>query len=127
MSNSTTRFLKAIVGLAVVLILLMTVMNWWGDYRQAASEISSNPTTSTADVSSKDATGAAATQGTAVVLIEGLNFRKEPDTGGVTIRGLKKGEKLVVVASRPDWYQVKDSKNTVGWIAAKSQYVRIEK
>jgi len=60
-------------------------------------------------------------------LIEGLNFRKAPDTNSVTIRGLKKGEKLVVVASKPDWYQVKDAKNTVGWIAAKSQYVRIEK
>jgi len=126
-SNSTVRFLKAIAGLAVVLVLLVTVMNWWGDYRKAASSVASNATTSTADASSNDATDTAANQGTAVVLIEGLNFRKEPDTGSVTIRGLKKGEKLVVVASKPDWYQVKDSKNAVGWIAAKSQYVRIEK
>jgi uncharacterized protein YgiM (DUF1202 family) len=117
-SNSTVRFLKAIAGLAVVLTLLVMVMNWWGDYREAASNLASN-TESTA--------GTTATQGTAVVLIEGLNFRKEPDTGSVTIRGLKKGEKLIVVASKPDWYQVKDSKKTVGWIAAKSQYVRIEK
>jgi len=125
-SNTTVRFLKAIAGLVIVVILLVTVMNWWGDYRSAASSVASKPTTFTADASS-DATGAPVTQGTAVVLIEGLNFRKTPDTTGVTIRGLKKGEKLVVVASKPDWYQVKDSKNTIGWIAAKSQYVRIEK
>jgi len=126
-SKSTVRFLKAVAGLAVVLILLITVMNWWGDYRKAASSLASAPATSTADAGSKDGTGTAVTQGTAVVLIEGLNFRKAPDTNSVTIRGLKKGEKLVVVASKPDWYQVKDAKNTVGWIAAKSQYVRIEK
>ncbi len=127
MSNTTVRFLKAIAGLVIVLILLVTVMNWWGDYRKAASSLASNPTTSTPDSSSKGTTGTPVTQGTAVVLIEGLNFRKAPDVTSETIRGLKKGEKLVVVASKPDWYQVKDSKNTVGWIAAKSQYVKIEK
>jgi len=126
-SKSTIRFLKATAGLLVVLILLVTVMNWWGDYRKAASGAASQATTGTADAPSKAATGTAATQGTAVVLIEGLNFRKAPDTGSATIRGLKKGEKLVVVGSKPDWYQVKDAKKTVGWIAAKSQYVRIEK
>ena len=127
MSKLTVRFLKAIAGLVVVLILLVMVMNWWGDYRKAASSLPSNPTTSTVRASSTNATGPAATQGTAVVLIEGLNFRKEPDTGGTTIRGLKQGEKLSVVASKPGWYQVKDANKTVGWIAAKSQYVRIEK
>jgi len=126
-SNTTVRFLKAIVGLVIVVVLLITVMNWWGDYRKAASELASQPATSTPDASSKDATGTPVTQGTAVVLIEGLNFRKAPDITSVTIRGLKKGEKLVVVASKPDWYQVKDSKNTVGWIAAKPQYVKVEK
>jgi len=126
-SNTTVRFLKAIAGLVVVLIILVTVMNWWGDYRKAASTLASKPTTSTAEGSSDSATGTPVTQGTAVVLIEGLNFRKAPDTTSVTIRGLKKGEKLLVIASKPDWYQVKDSKKTVGWIAAKSQYVKIEK
>ncbi len=126
MSNSTVRFLKAIAGLAIVLILMVTVMNWWGDYRKAATGPASKPTTATVEPSSESATGQV-TQGTAVVLIDGLNFRKAPDTSSVTIRGLKKGEKLVVVASKPDWYQVKDAKMTIGWIAAKSQYVRIEK
>lgn len=127
MSNSTVRFMKAIAGLIALVILLVMVTNWWGDYRTAASKRASTPATSTADVPSKDSTSTATTQGTAVVLIEGLNFRKAPDTNSVTIRGLKKGEKLIVVGSKPDWYQVKDAKQTVGWIAAKSQYVRIEK
>lgn len=126
MSKTTVRFLKAIAGLVIVVILLITVMNWWGDYRKAASTLASKPTTSTVGASDS-ATGTPVTQGTAVVLIEGLNFRKSPDTTSATIRGLKKGEKLIVVASKPDWYQVKDSKKTVGWIAAKSQYVKIEK
>jgi len=126
-SNTTVRFLKAIGGLVVVVVLLVTVMNWWGDYRKAASDLASQPATSTPDASSKGATGTPVTQGKAVVLIEGLNFRKAPDVTSVTIRGLKKGEKLVVIASKPDWYQVKDSKNTVGWIAAKPQYVKVEK
>lgn len=126
MSNTTVRFLKAIAGLAIVVILMVTVMNWWGDYRKAATDLASKPTTATAEPSSEPATGQV-TQGTAVVLIDGLNFRKAPDTSSVTIRGLKKGEKLMVVASKPDWYQVRDAKRTTGWIAAKSQYVRIEK
>lgn len=127
MSNTTVRFLKAIAGLAIVVVLLVMVMNWWGDYRTAASDLASQPTTTTPDASSKGTSDTPATQGTAVVLIEGLNFRKAPDITSVTIRGLKKGEKLVVVASKPDWYQVKDAKNTVGWIAAKPQYVKVEK
>ena len=131
MSKTTERFLKAIAGVAVVAILLLVVSNWWGDYRRAASDSGSSSATQTVDatrgVSASSTSPASATATTGVVLIDGLNFRKKPETGATTIRGLKRGEKVTILVTNGDWYQVKDAKGVVGWIAAKSQYVRVEK
>lgn len=123
MSNTTSRLIKGFIGVVVVVVLLVLVTNWWGDYRKAASEMPYGPATSTVD-STKTAS---ASQSTVVVLIDGLNFRKKPQTEAESIRGLKKGDKLLLVAKQDDWYQVKDSKGTVGWVAAKPQYVKVEK
>jgi uncharacterized protein YgiM (DUF1202 family) len=129
-SNATARLVKAVVGLVIVLVLLIMVSNWWGDYKSAASQLPSKPSTGTVDASgtagSKDGTATGSAK-TGVVLIEGLNFRAKPDATMDSIRGLKKGEKVTIIAIKGDWYQVKDSKGVDGWIAAKSQYVRIEK
>ena len=55
-----------------------------------------------------------------------LNFRKEPDKDAAVIRGLKKGEKLVLIEEQSGWYRVKTSKGTEGWITASPSYSKVE-
>ena len=131
MNNATARLVKAVVGLVIVSVLLIVVSNWWREYKSAASRMPSRPTTGTADASGTAAGSREGTVGasakTAVVLIEGLNFRKKADPTSDTIRGLKKGEKVTIILTNGDWYQVRDARNVVGWIVTKSQYVRVER
>ncbi len=124
MSKGTAGLIKGVIGVVVVVVLLIVVANWWGDYQRAASKEPAKTATSTVEsTKTTETTATAAT--TVVVLIDGLNFRKQPQADAATIRGLKKGEKLVLVKSQADWYQVKDSKGVVGFVAAKPQYVRL--
>lgn len=124
MSKGTARLIKGIIGVVVVVVLLIMVSNWWADYQRAASKQPAKTATSTVD-STKTVEKTTTASTTVVVLIDGLNFRKKPQADATTIRGLKKGEKLVLVKSQADWYQVKDSKGVVGFVAAKPQYVRV--
>lgn len=128
MSNTTVRLIRGVTGLVVVAVLLIVVTNWWGDYKHAASRVPSRVATSTADATGTvSGPNVTSTKRTATILIEGLNFRKQPQSGSPTIRGLKKDETLAVLTTKGDWYQVKDSNGVVGWIAAKSQYVKLGK
>lgn len=129
MNSSMTRLIKGIAGVIIVAVLLVVITNYWRDYRQAASQQPGSTTSGTVDAT-KSAPSAGSPKKKAavvVVLIDGLNFRRQPETGAATIRGLKKGDRLTLVAAKTDWYQVKDSKGAVGWVAAKPQYVRLEK
>ena len=129
MNDPTKRLVRSLIGIIVMVILLIVVNNWWGDYKDAASRLPDAPATSTVDATkTAPATGSpSVARKTVLVLIDGLNFRKKPETGSATIRGLKKGEKLTLVKAQEDWYQVRDSDGAVGWVAAKPQYVRLEK
>ena len=125
MSTGTARLVKGILGVIVVVILFITVSNWWGDYKREAARQPGKVSTSTVESTKTSGASNASTASVVVVLIDGLNFRKKPAADAATIRGLKKGEKLTLVSTTADWYQVKDSKGTVGYVAAKPQYVRV--
>jgi len=125
-STGTNRFIKGTLGVVVVLVLLVMVSNWWGDYKREAARQPEKTATSTVESTKTSGASKATTASVVVVLIDGLNFRKKPAADAATIRGLKKGEKLALVSKAADWYQVKDSKGTVGYVAAKPQYVRVE-
>ena len=111
MNDPTKRLVRSLVGIIVMVILLIVVNNWWGDYKDAASRLPDAPATSTVDATNTaPATGSpSVAKKTVLVLIDGLNFRKKPETGSATIRGLKKGEKLTLVKAQEDWYQFRDS------------------
>ena len=145
MNEGGLRAIKAIVGGAVLLLLLVTVVRWYGDYRISSTEkvleettstpggedaTSGNPEASTGeDQTPADTSGDKATPvetKTVVVLTDGLNFRKEPKKGSEVIRGLDKGEKLVVVKTQDAWYQVKDSEGVSGWISASPSYTKLQ-
>lgn len=126
MSTGTERLFKGALGVIVVVVLLVTVTNWWGDYKREAARQPEKITTSTVESTKTSGASKSSSATVVVVLIDGLNFRKKPASDAATIRGLKKGEKLTLVSKAADWYQVKDSKGTVGYVAAKPQYVRVE-
>lgn len=125
MSITTARLIKSVIGLVIVAVLLVIVSNWWGQYRSAASRAVDANATATVDATATPSSEPTVTVG--VVLIEGLNFRKAPDSASATIRGFKKGEKLTIVLKKGDWYKVKDSKGVTGWVTAKPSYVKVEK
>jgi uncharacterized protein YgiM (DUF1202 family) len=126
----TSKIIKGVVGLAVVVALLMVVNNYWTSYKKAS------PSKSAVATSTVEASAAAkpeepspadqlAQNSTALVLIDGLNFRQKPDATGATIRGLKKGEKFIVVSQNGSWLELKDANGTVGWVTNNPQYMKI--
>lgn len=126
MSTTTARILKGVAGVIVVVVLLIVVSNWWGQYKSASKAAKSKAQTETTGTASSTATKTAGAR-VGVVLIEGLNFRQKPDSTSTTIRGFKKGEKVTIIKTEGDWYQVKDSKGVTGWVTSKSQYIKVTK
>jgi len=132
-----SRALKAVLALILLLAVAFFVYNWYGDYR-AAKEGPKTPASSEA-TGSAGATGTAPggsnpgtvsgtkPVGTVLVLIEGLNFRAEPNKDSKLIRGLKKGESLTLIRTEADWHLVSDAQGVQGWISASPQYTEIKK
>jgi uncharacterized protein YgiM (DUF1202 family) len=116
------RAVRALVGLIVLVVLLVTVNGWWAEYKAASPKSSSAESTATAD-----ATATAGTGQTVIVLTDGLNFRENPDATGATIRGLKKGESFVLVSQNGSWLEIQDASGKNGWVNNNPQYVRISK
>jgi uncharacterized protein YgiM (DUF1202 family) len=131
------KLAKAAVGVIIVIVLFIIVMNWWGDYRSATAakagsgstvtsstanngEASSDSTSTTTDGSETNSNAPEAL----VVSVDGLNFRREPDSSAKTLRGLSKGERLTVLATEAGWYKVEDSKGVVGYITSNPSYTK---
>ena len=122
---TTGRVIRALVGLFVLIVLLVMVNGWWNEYKNATPKRDASEATSTADATQ---TAPAVAVGPAVsVLTDGLNFREKPDATGASIRGLKKGETLVLVNQSGTWIEVADASGRRGWVNNNPQYLRIEK
>ncbi len=81
---------------------MVTVNGWWTDYKKAAPSRARRSTHQR--LSNATATAAPADTGkTVIVLVDGLNFRENPDATGVSIRGLKKGETFILVSQSGSW------------------------
>ncbi len=130
---------KAILGVATVVLVLVSLLGYFGDYRAAKSGGGSGEATRTPEPGAKpsgDTTGSGAgkvstgqpkpSKTTVVVQIEGLNFRAEPEAGSMVIRGLAKGERLRWLATEGGWHKVEDSEGRVGWISSNKQYSTIQ-
>lgn len=116
------KILRAVIGLIVVFAIAMVAYNMYSDYRSAPRPASSGTTTASAPAS-------VVTSGTAMVgtaRIDGVNFRVNPASNAKLIRGLKKGEKFTIIAKDGQWYKVKDSKGTLGWVTANTDYVAVQ-
>ena len=120
------KLVKAVLGIAVVLIVASVVYNWYGDYKSASHSASGTTTTRTVDASaSQIATGSAGTT-YGIIRIDGVNFRANPASNAKLIYGLKKGDKVVVLAKEGQWYKVKDGKGKTGWVTASTDYVALQ-
>lgn len=131
--------LRAAIGIIGLVVIVLIVMNMWGDFRSAGndvggSEVETTATpdaTQTAPASKEGSSGgsapAQASIGTVTVLVDGLNFRTEPSRDAELIRGLDAGEKLALLAEQADWLKVRDSANVVGYVSSSSQYTTVSK
>jgi len=132
------RVARGAAGVAVLILLLVLVNGWWRDYRRGEAPVSPQAeATSTPQPSpeseqppaegAEQPTGqeAGSSGATVVVLIEGLNFRKEPSREGELIRGLGKGTQLVYLETVDGWYRVRSEDGTEGYVSASPQYTEV--
>jgi uncharacterized protein YgiM (DUF1202 family) len=121
---TASKLIRAALGVAVVIVLGIVVMNWWGDFRSAGSF---KPTTTvTTPTGGASTSTTEAVTGIAIVRIDGVNFRTKPSSSAKLIRGLKKGEEVTVVLKDGQWYKVEDSKGKTGWVTANADYVTLQ-
>jgi uncharacterized protein YgiM (DUF1202 family) len=146
-SAGARKVLKGIGGGLAILLLVITVARWYGDFRIAATDkvledaaapaqgegsettdggsAAEDVTTEPAQTDSTKTDSKPATK-TVIVLTDGLNFRDKPKKGATVIRGLDKGEKLVLIEEADGWYHVKTSDGTEGYISASPSYSKVE-
>lgn len=126
MNLSPARIAKGVAGILLLVVLFSVVTRWYGEYRQIVG--AAGETTVTAPPAGEGATSPTPVPSnakTVVVLTEGLNFRDEASREGNKIRGLKKGERLVLIKTNGGWYQVQDKTGTRGWISASKSYSKV--
>ncbi len=137
-SRLATGFARGASGLVVLAIVLLVVLGWWGDFRDATrgdadegsqeSAVSAEPTVTPEGGEEQPSPGTPKTDGTekkVVVLVEGLNFRAGPSRGSALIRGLAEGAELVHLGTEGGWHHVRDADGTVGYVSASEQYSKV--
>lgn len=142
MSSNLMRYVRAIIGMAVLAAIAIVLSSWWGDYQSAQDrvartdaslEASSTSTSTPSSLATGKGSGrvytpATITSGTKVVLIliDGLHLRARPLSDAKSIHALKKGESLTLLRKKGGWYEVKSTKYGKGWISANPTYTSIK-
>lgn len=121
------KVIRALVGLAIVLVLLFTVRAWYDDYRVAARRVSKLSSSSTSRTI--DATAVVPVQGQRVaILVDGLLLRSTPETSTKVLRPLKKGEQLLLVGvTQSNWLQLRDTSGKLGFVLNNTSAVKVQK
>lgn len=139
MNADPVKLLRGGVGIVVLAALVVVVLNFYGDFRDArkapatgettrsvtpTTSVSPSPKSSTTP-SSPAKTQQGSTTKMVEVLIDGLNFREKPASDGKPIRGLSAGDRLVLVETQGSWYRVRDNQGTEGWVNSNPQYTKL--
>ncbi len=132
------RVARGAAGVVVLILLVVLVNGWWREYRRGDAPVAPQPeATSTPEPAPESEEpagegggepadeGAEPSGATVVVLIEGLNFRKEPSREGELIRGLNRGTELVYLETVDGWYRVRTEDGTEGFVSASPQYTEV--
>jgi ABC-type lipoprotein release transport system permease subunit len=129
------RIARGVLGVIVLIIIVVVVNGWWGEYRRGDAPVPSAEATSTPEPAPEEpaaegeepaAETPEASGATVIVLIEGLNFRKEPSREGELIRGLTRGTRLEHIETVDAWYRVKDESGVEGYVSSSPQYTELQ-
>ena len=122
------KIVRALVGIAVIAVLLVTVNGWYGEYKNASKV---KKPASTEASGSVDSTRVVAVVGgkTVAVLVDGVVLHATPATNGAAVRTLKKGESLILMGTTVSgWLQLRDSKNgKMGYVVNNTANVQVQK
>jgi len=123
------RAARMIIPWVALIIILTTVLTYFGQYRSASQNGTGSPeTTATVDAT------ATVTIGETVlkpgepyvrVLSDGLNLRGRPMTTSDSIKTLPKDELLILIEKGNGWYHVRDAVGDEGWVAAGGRYTEL--
>jgi hypothetical protein len=121
------KVVRGLVGLAIVIVLLVTVNAWLRDYKVASRAKAKRSSTATS--STVEATAVVPVQGeTASILAEGLTLQSTAATGTKVMRPLRKGEALPLVGiTASNWLQLKDKNGKLGFVPNDARTIRVEK
>ena len=117
-----SKLVRALLGVAVVGLIVVMLNSWWSEYRTASQGSASSVVATTSPNPASTVTPVKA-----LVLTDGLNLREKPDVTAKSIRGLKRDETLIVVGQTGSWAEVRDSAGATGWVTNNAQYVKILK
>lgn len=110
------RALKAIAGIAVVIVLVVIVNSWMGQYRIAAQRAARESTSTAETTGTVTATSTPVTQAVPLLVAKDVPLRTAPASAAKVVRMLKAGEKLVVVSIQLPWVQVRDAGGRTGYL-----------
>lgn len=137
------RAIRAVLGLIGLVVIVALVWGWLADYRSDSGETAGNgettatveptptvegtdPEAETQGESPDPEPGAEATGRSVVILIEGLNFRRQPASDGELIRTFPRGTRLEHIATENGWYHVRDDNGVEGYVSASGQYTELQ-
>ena len=122
------RIVRALIGVAVIAVLLVTVNSWYVEYRSASKAKRTAGSEASASV---DSTRVVAVVGgkSVAILADSVVFRVTPNASGAVVRMLKKGEQLILVGTTvTGWLQLRDSKNgKMGYVVNNTANIQVQK
>lgn len=121
------KVVRALIGVAVLVILVVTVNGWYSDYKKASH---SKKVVAVVATSSVDATQVVPVVGgkKVAILVDGVVLRATPANAGAPVRTLKKGEQLILVGTVGPWLQLRDSSNgKMGFVANNNTTLKVQK
>jgi hypothetical protein len=110
------KALRAVAGIVVLVVLVVTVNSWLGQYKVDSKKraIAEASGTATATVESTSTT---AVRGATLTVVSDVVVRATPDAAAKPVRTAKKGEPLIVVGvTATNWLLVKGPKGKAGYI-----------
>jgi hypothetical protein len=111
-----SKALRAVAGVVVLVVLVVTVNSWLGQYKAASKKHASAEASSTA-TATVEATATTMVRGATLSVVSDVVMRATPGAVGKPVRTAKKGERLFVVGvTAQNWLQVKDTKGKLGYL-----------
>lgn len=120
------KALRAVAGIAVVILLVAVVNSWLGQYKVASKAAVSGASQET--TASTEPSATMPMQGVTVSILAAEPLRVAPGSNAKTLRTLRKGEQLLLVGLTQDnWLEARDSNGKVGYIVNDKRVARVKK